>query len=194
MTSETVVSKGPRDLGCQAHVVTIDEMYHMPRDGQKYELIGGEVKVSPAGMNHELIGGELYFLLRLYLQKHKIGRLFTSSVGFLLPNGDLVSPDVSFVRTERLPDGKVPDTFGNMAPDLAVEIVSPFDRLTEVEDKAELYLSNGTLLVWVITPRTRRATVYRSGQQSRVLQPTDALDGEDVLPGFSCIVNALFDT
>ena len=103
------------------------------------------------------------------------------------------SPDVSFVRSERLPGGKIPDTFGDMAPDLAVEIVSPFDRLMEVEDKVELYLNNGTTLVWVINPRSRRATIYRTGQRPRVLQATDALDGEEVLPGFSCVLQTIFD-
>ena len=82
------------------------------------------------------------------------------------------------------------DAGTNLAPDLAVEIVSPSDRLNDVEEKVDLYLNNGTRLVWVISPRSRRATVYRLGQQPRVLKGTDALVGEDVLPGFSCILNS----
>jgi Uma2 family endonuclease len=175
-------------------VVTIEDMYDVPQDGRKYELIKGEVKVSPAGMIHEQVGVKLIFLLMLYLRENKIGGVYGSSVGFSLPSGDLLSPDVSFVRTDRLPGGKIPDSFGTMSPDLAVEIVSPGDSMTDVEDKVDLYLSNGSALVWVINPRSRRAIVYRAGKQPRVLQGDDTLDGDDVLPEFSCMLSELFES
>lgn len=166
--------------------VTVEDMYRMPRDGRKYELIKGEVKVAPAGMYHELVAAKLTIKLGVYLENHPIGQIYTSSVGFNLPSGDLLSPDVSFVSSDRLPSGKTPEGFGNFAPDLAIEIVSPGDSLTDIEDKVDLYLSNGARVVWVINPRSGRATIYRPDQRVQVIQADEALDGDDVLPGFSC--------
>jgi Uma2 family endonuclease len=163
-------------------------MYAAPRDGRKYELIGGEIKVSPAGMYHEMVGMKLALELGIYLKLHVIGLLYGSSVGFILPSGDLLSPDVSFVSNTRLQGGKVPEGFGKFAPDLAVEIVSPSDSLFDVEAKADLYLTNGTRMVWVINPRSRRATIYRPDARVQVIQEDESLDGAEVLPGFSVVL------
>jgi Uma2 family endonuclease len=176
-------------LGAKA---TAEDMIHAPRDGFKYELIGGEIKMAPAGMYHELIGSLLIRKLGAHLDKSgDKGQLYGSSVGFRLSNDDLLSPDVSFVRFETLPGGKTPEGFGKFAPDLAVEIVSPSDSLFDVEAKADLYLQHGTRLVWVINPRSRRATIYRSGQRVHVIEADEVLDGADVLPGFSVVLGDL---
>ena len=174
-----------------ARIYTIQDLYHVPRDGQKYELIKGELIVSPAGMQHEGIAAELIGLLIIYLKVQRLGRVYTSSVGFALPSGDLLSPDVSFVRNENLPDGKSPVGFGQFAPDLAVEIISPSDNLTDVEDKVELYLQNGTQLVWVINPKIGRATVYRADGTVSLVRTEGNLNGESVLPGFACPLVAI---
>lgn len=166
--------------------LTVEDMYSMPRDGRKYELIEGELVVSPAGMKHEEIGGKLLLLLGIYLAKQQIGKMFGSSVGFELPSGSLLSPDVSFVRMERFPDGVALDTFGQFAPDLAVEILSPSDSMARVEQKVDLYLENGAELVWVINPKAARATVYRADGSAAIVRAEGALDGEAVLPGFRC--------
>ena len=164
----------------------MNDMYHVPRDGQKYELIEGELTMAPAGMRHEGIGIKLAVKLDRYLETNPLGHVFGSSAGYRLAENILLSPDVSFVRTERLPGGQAPDGFGEFAPDLAVEIVSPGDGLTEIEQKVQLYLNHGTKLVWVINPKLVRATIYRPDGSARVLQAQDSLDGEDVLPGFMC--------
>ena len=169
---------------------TIDDMYGMPRDGQKYELVEGELKVAPAGMYHEFVAGELYFRLRLYVRDHPIGSLFTSSAGFVLDNGQVLSPDVSFVAAQKL-QGPIPTGFGHFSPDLAIEIVSPGDILSDVEDKAQIYLENGTRLVWAIVPRSKRALIYRANRKLQVVEGDEPLDGEDVLPGFSCPLSAV---
>lgn len=161
-------------------------MYHVPRDGRKYELVEGELIVAPAGMKHEEVAAELIVLLGIYLRSNRLGRLFTSSVGYQLTENILLSPDVSFVRMERLPDGRSPETFGRFAPDLAVEIISPSDSMTTIEDKVELYLKHGTQLVWVINPKLRRATIYRADGSVSVVRADGVLSGEAVLPGFAC--------
>ena len=127
---------------------TVEDMAFAPRDGRKYELVKGEIKVSPAGMYHELIGTVLIRKIGTHLDSTgNKGLLYGSSVGFRLPNGDLLSPDVSFVRLETLPGGKTPEGFGRFAPDLVVEIISPGDVVMDVEEKAQLYLDNGTRIV-----------------------------------------------
>jgi Uma2 family endonuclease len=166
--------------------LTVEDMYSMPRDGRKYELIEGELVVSPAGMKHEEIGVELLLRLRAFLGQHRLGKVFGSSAGFELASGNLLSPDVSFVRMERFPDGVVPDTFGRFAPDLAVEVLSPSDSMARVEQKVDLYLENGAQLVWVINPKAARATVYRADGSAAIIRADGALDGEAVLPGFRC--------
>jgi len=157
---------------------TVEDMAFAPRDGRKYELVKGEIKVSRPGMYHELIGTHLD-------NTGNKGSLYGSSVGFRLPNGDLLSPDVSFVRLETLPGGKTPEGFGRFAPDLVVEIISPGDVVMDVEEKAQLYLDNGTRIVWVINPRSRRAMVYKPNARLQVIEDGDMLDGDDVLPGFA---------
>ena len=148
--------------------------------------------MSPAGMKHEQIGVRLIVALGMYLQAHPLGELFASSAGYQLAENIVLSPDVSFVRAERLPNGQVPETFGQFAPDLAVEIVSPHDSPTLTEAKVQLYLEHGTQLVWVINPRLKQALVYRADGSVGVVESDGALDGEAVLPGFVCRLDSLF--
>jgi Uma2 family endonuclease len=75
---------------------------------------------------------------------------------------------------------------------LAVEVVSPNDRVKEVNDKAKAWLDAGTTLVWVVWPDTRSVTVHRAGQKPATLREQDTITGEDVLPGFQCTVAEFF--
>lgn len=102
-------------------------------------------------------------------------------------------PDVSFVSAARLPGDEVPETFWPLAPDLAVEIVSPHDRAEDVHSKVREYLDAGTRMVWVLWPKRRSVTVYGVGGDSRELGPEDALDGDDVLPGLRVRVAELLE-
>jgi len=169
-----------------------EALYHVPKDGRKYELISGELIVSPAGMRHEQIGAELLFLIRSFLSRHPMGRVFGSSTGYQLAENIVLSPDVSFVRTARLPNGQAPEGFGQFAPDLAVEITSPHDSPALLEAKVRLYLEHGTQLVWVINPRLRQATIYRADGSVSAIESDGVLDGEFVLPGFCCSLADLF--
>ena len=94
------------------------------------------------------------------------------------------------MRPDRLPEPEVGYFIG--APDLAVEVVSPNDRVKEVDDKAKMWLTAGTRAVWVVWPSTRSVVVYRAGQPPRVLTAKDTITGEEVLPGFECRVAEFF--
>jgi Uma2 family endonuclease len=157
-----------------------------PKDGQKYELVDGEIRVSPAGTRHGLIAVELVGRLLAFVKASGLRYVFDSSTGFRLPKGNVRSPDVSFVARGRFPGEVIPEGFSPVPPDLAVEILSPEDRSRFVLEKVGEYLDAGVPLVWVIDPRKRNASVYRSLTNVRTLAEGDDLDGEDVMPGFRC--------
>jgi len=133
--------------------VTIDDMYHMPKDGQKYELVDGEVVVSPAGVLHGEIALKIAHIIATFLDDHPIGKVYGDNVGLVFPTGNLRSPDAFFVRTEKLPDGKSPVTFGEFVPDLAVEVLSPETGLVTLRNKIGEFLECGVPLVWVVDPK-----------------------------------------
>ena len=105
---------------------------------------------------------------------------------------DVRSPDASFVAAGRLPGDRGPAGFIEMAPDLAVEVLSPADRRREVLGKVGEFLDAGSRLVWVLDPEQRTAAAYRSPTDVRRLGENDCLDGEDVIPGFACVLGDIF--
>jgi Uma2 family endonuclease len=165
---------------------TEQDLLAMPRDGRKYELVDGEIRVSPAGDRHSVVAARLVARLVPVVERQRLGHVCGADAGFRLPGGNVRSPDGSFVASGRFPNDEPPDDFGDLAPDLAVEVTSPGDRPRYVLDKVGEYLEAGVRLVWVIDPRHARAVVYRSISDVRELGPDDALDGEDVVPGFRC--------
>ena len=169
-----------------ARPATEDDLRATPRDGRKYELVDGEIRVSPAGARHEAVSLKLAARLLAYVAHAGAGHAFGSSVGFRLPGGNVRSPDVSFVARGRFPGDTPPDDFGDLAPDLAVEVLSPSERPRHVLDKVGEYLEAGVRMVWIIDPRKAKAIVYRSLSDVTELQGGDALDGGEVLPGFRC--------
>ncbi len=175
--SELVTTVRPR--------ATEADLLQTPNDGFKYELVDGEIRMSPGGARHGQVGVRLSAALHAFVSGRHLGHVFESSTGFRLPGGNVRSPDVCFVQAARFENDRVPEGFPDLAPDLVVEVVSPGDSPRHVLDKVGEYLQAGTRLVWVIDPKRERAAVYRSLTAVRELRPEDALDGEDVVPGFS---------
>jgi Uma2 family endonuclease len=173
-------------------VATEDDLRAMPKDGQKYELVDGEIRVSPAGDRHGFVAANLIVLLGAFVKQRRLGYVMSSDAGFRLPSKNVRSPDVSFVASGRFPNDTPPDDWGSLAPDLAVEVLSPGDRPRYVMDKVGEYLEAGVRLVWVIDPKKQRAVVYRSLSDVRELGPDESLEGQDVLPGFSCRLRDIF--
>jgi Uma2 family endonuclease len=167
-----------------ARRATEDDLRATPQDGQKYELVDGEIRVSPTGTRHGVVSVRLTSRLLAWATEHRAGHVLDSSVGFRLPGGNVRSPDASFVASGRFEGEQLPDDFGNLAPDLAVEVLSPSERPRHVLDKVGEYLESGVRLVWVIDPRKAKAIVYRTLSDVREIAAGDELDGEDVLPGF----------
>ena len=164
-------------------------------EGKRTELIEGELVVmAPAGGRHGRIANTIAYFLTQVSRDRKWGTVFAAETGFLLRRDpDTVrAPDVAFVSSERLGTDEAPAGFLRMAPDLAVEVVSPSDSAAAVQSKVEDWLGAGTRLVWVVYPDTRSVTVYRSLNEAEVLSEPDALDGAPVLPDFALPVSDLF--
>lgn len=173
-------------------LVTADDLLRMPQD-ERCELIAGEVvMMTPAGYQHNTTMGRITRLLLTHAEKEGLGDVAPGDLGFVISHDpDTVRcPDVAFVRRDRRPQS--PEGFFPGAPDLAVEVVSPNDRVKEVNDKARAWLDAGTTLVWVVWPDTRSVTVHRPGQKPAILHEQDAITGEDALPGFQCTVAEFF--
>jgi Uma2 family endonuclease len=177
--------------------VTDEEMLDAPRDGQKYERVDGEMRVSPAGYRHGAVILRLAVRLGAFVEQRKLGTLADSSTGFRWPGrkpdrpDNVRCPDLTFVAAGRLPQAREPEGFAAFAPDLAVEVMSPRDRRGDILEKVGEYFDVGTRLVWVIDPRKRNAAVYRSVTDVRTIGENDALDGEEVVPGFRCPLKAV---
>ena len=174
-------------------VWTDEELMALPQDGYKRELLQGEIIMSPAGSEH----GRISFLVAAAIDRHAsphgLGVVFDSSTGFRLTPDELLSPDAAFVGKARLAGQKrLPRGFFPGAPDLVVEVLSPSDTSERMHEKLSRYFAHGTRLAWVINPAERNALVYRAPEADRLLRVTDALDGEDVLPGFRLPLAELF--
>jgi Uma2 family endonuclease len=175
-----------------AQTVTAQQLFEMP-DHERFELVQGElVPMSPPGFNHGCIVLDIAAALREFVQAGKLG-LVAVEAGFCVSHDpDTVrSPDVAFVRAERIPPGGV-RAFFEGAPDLAVEVISPSDRASEVISKAQDWLKSGCVAVWVIDPETRTVTAYSNRPQTLFLSATDALACEELLPGFRLPISQVF--
>lgn len=169
------------------HPSTDEELLRLPRDGNKYELVDGEIRVSPAGLRHERVVARLFLRLAQFVEERGLGDVLGSNLLYVLPSGNRRGPDVSFVAAGRLAP-LAEAVFPELAPDLAVEVLSPGDVPRQVLDKVGEYLEAGVRLVWVIDPAERTAAVYRSTTDVRRLDESDELDGEDVVAGFACVL------
>ncbi|MBI4786214.1 MAG: Uma2 family endonuclease [Chloroflexi bacterium] len=180
----------------QTRLVTAEELERMPQHDEHVELVKGEIiRMTPAGHEHGEIALAIGSLVREFVRKHRLGKVYAAETGFVLARDpDIVrTPDAAFVSAARAARQTRRQGFFDGAPDVAVEVVSPEDTVEEVDAKVLKYLQAGTQLVWVVHPRTKTITAYRSLDNIRVLTMTDTLDGSDVLPGFAVAVGEIFE-
>jgi Uma2 family endonuclease len=192
-------------MGQIAQAYALDRLYSLdefeeldlPADGSKYELIEGELSVSPpAGDEHGRIGTEIIWQIALFDPDKKLGRIWQAT-RFQVAPGFGPAPDVAFISAAHLP----PTSKGAVAvrPDLAVEVWSPGDLDTrahreQARSKIRHYQVAGVSIVWAINPSNQTVEVFHPGQVSpvQVLGVADELSGEEVIPGFRLAVRSLF--
>jgi Uma2 family endonuclease len=173
---------------------TPEELLAMP-DEKNYELVDGQLVERTMSTLSSWVGGELYFLMRQFCQANPLGWVFPADNGYqCFPDAPrkVRKPDVSFVRRERLPENASSTGYMTIAPDLAVEVLSPNDLAWEIDYKVVEYLGAGVRLVWVVHPVSRAVAVHRLGGPVSWLREEDEITGEDVVPGFSRRVAAIF--
>jgi Uma2 family endonuclease len=175
-------------------LLTADVLWWFPQNGLKYELSKGElIEMAPPGGTHGKYSLRLGRHLQSLAETNRLGETMTEAGFYLQRNPDTVrAPDVSFLAAARIPPGGLPEGYIPGPPDLAVEIVSPHDTATEIQQKVEEYLAAGTRLVWIVYPRQRSVVVHYPNGTARTLREADSLDGEDVVPGFSCPLADIF--
>jgi Uma2 family endonuclease len=174
--------------------MTAEELLQLHLPGKQTELVRGRLVVrEPPGYQHGLVALRIAARIAEHVRANALGEVFAAETGFrLFSDPDTVrAGDVAFIQRARLPDPP-PAGYAAVAPDLVVEVLSPNDRPGEVLQKVGDWLSAGTRLVWVIDPGRRRARVYRADGSESLLGERDSLDGEDVLPGFSCGLDSLW--
>jgi len=180
--------------GTTNRLMTADELWRMPSDHLRHELVKGELRtMPPAGFEHGVIIIRLSKLLSVHVDAKQLGLVTGAETGFTVGrNPDTVrGADVAFVSKARLPT-PFPKAFFPGAPDLAVEVLSPSDTVEEVDEKVADYLDGGSKIVWVISPKAKTVTVHRMGANPVVLRDADLLRGEEVVPGFTCKIIELF--
>jgi Uma2 family endonuclease len=175
--------------------VTADDLSLMPDDGFRYELVKGELRrMNPAGNVHGRVTMSVAWRLAQYVEENQLGTVYAAETGFRLASDpDTVrAPDVAFVSRARVEMVGEVEGFWPEAPDLAVEVVSPGDSYTDVEEKVFDWLDVGTKMVVVINPRQRSSTVYKSPTDIIALAEADVLDGGEIVPGFELAIREIF--
>jgi Uma2 family endonuclease len=137
---------------------------------------------SDTGMRSIEFGADLV----IWNRRKKLGVAFGSSAGFILPNGAMRSPDVSWITKERW-EALTPEQqsrFAPICPDFVIELMSPSDSLSLTQAKMQEYQDNGARLGWLINRRDRQVEIYRIGQPIEIVESPIAISGEEVLPEF----------
>lgn len=182
------MTTGPKHL-------TAEELEWAPASDRRQELVGGNlVVITPAGFAHGRVAGKIFAALHTFVHANQLGETCAAETGFVLArNPDTVrAPDAAFVTASRAALQVRKEGYFDGAPDLAVEVVSPNDTDEDLHQKVLDYLRAGSRQVWVVRPRSRTVSVFRSFSDVSVLGEGDAIVGHDLLPGFSLPVEQIF--
>lgn len=171
------------------HKVTPDELLGLSSDnpGTKFETTkeGRLIIMSPTGSNSGRRNTKLIFQVELWNTRDNLGVTFDSSTGFILSNGAIKSPDVSWIKLSRWREltPQQQDRFAPLDPDFVIELRSPGDKLKDLQQKMAEYIDCGVRFGWLINPTDKQVEIYRQGEDVEVLDNPQSLSGEDVLPG-----------
>ena len=188
-----MVTTQPAAPTAPAPLLTAAELLAFPDDDYRYELVRGKlIRMPPPGWRHSRTVVRVASRLDRFVDERQLGIVLAESGYHLEWEPDTVrAPDVSFISAERLPPDEFPHSYPTLAPDLAVEVLSPSERPGARREKMQDYFAAGTRLVWEIDPAQRTITVYRSVHDRTTLAADDELSGAEVLPGFVCRVAEL---
>ncbi|MDE0669012.1 MAG: Uma2 family endonuclease [bacterium] len=174
--------------------LTAADLLRLDAQGVRGELIRGEFcETMAAGQRHGEIVMKLGARLVNFAAAERLGTVVGSDSGIWLERDpDTVrEPDIAFTSAQRQPEAAV-DGYAEAVPDLVVEVASPSDSRRAAHDKARMWLSHGVRLVWVVHPRQQAVDVHRPGRPVETVIGGGALNGFDVLAGFTCPLTEIF--
>jgi Uma2 family endonuclease len=172
----------------EATLMTAEQLLRLRLPDKRTELIRGRLVVrDPGGARHGAVANRIAYRITAHVETHDLGRVYAAETGFNIEaDPDTVrAPDVAFIAKTRLPEVE-PRGYPSWAPDLAVEVLAHDDHPGETLEKVAQWLKARVRLVWVVDSEKQTTRVYRTDGSESLLGPNDALDGEDVLPGFRC--------
>ena len=184
MTSEAVV------LNIKNVELSDDQFYQLCQINEDWKLeqtAKGELIIMPpvgaiSGNRESDFNGYIW----LWNRQTKLGKVFSSSTVFTLPNGGKRSPDVAWIVNERWESLNIQEKekFAKICPDFIIELRSRTDSLSRLQEKMQEYLDSGLGLGWLIDPQNQQVEIYRQNQTVEIVSLPTTLSGEDVLPGF----------
>ncbi|MBI1832759.1 MAG: Uma2 family endonuclease [Planctomycetes bacterium] len=170
------------------------DLLAMP-DSSGVELVDGNLVEKPVSVLSSMVEATTLTQLNVYCVATKSAVVLSSTNGIQCFPGEpnkVRKPDISVVKRERMSAKHLSEGFLSIAPDVAVEVVSTHEEVAELNEKVEEYLAAGVALVWVIDPETEIVMIHRKDGTVTKLKKNDTLNGEDILPGFTCKVAELF--
>jgi len=167
-----------------------DVLEVLRRTGRLCELVDGILVEKPMGFYESALAMAIGRWIRNYLEGRKAGIVGGPDGMLRVLRERIRIPDVSFVRWDRLPQGR--DPVPAVSPDLAVEVLSESNTEREIQDKLGEYFAGGTQLAWIVDPRTRTARVYRAPDRFDLVGEDGSLTGGEVLRGFELQLKDLF--
>ena len=180
----------PFTLSFRNVALSDDQFYQLCQDNENWQLertAQGELIIMPpvgglSGNRESNLIGELW----LWNRQTKLGKVFSSSTIFTLPNGAKRSPDVAWVKSDRWESLTLEEQekFPPLCPDFVIELRSCTDSLSQLQEKMQEYLNSGLQLGWLINPQEQQVEIYRPNQAIEIVQLPAILSGEKVLPGF----------
>lgn len=178
------------------NLLTADDLLRLHSEGVRGELIRGVLhQTVGTGIEHGEIAMNLGAMVRNFVRPNRLGRVVGPDAGIRLERDpDTVrEPDIAYISAEKLPLDTRVRGYAEVVPDLVVEIISPSDQPVSVQDKAQMWLRFGVQLVMLVDPDARTVTVLSQDGPAQTLTDADTLNGGDVIPGFTCPVQEIFD-
>ena len=177
-------------------LVTYEDYYQMPDDGNRYEVIDGELVMCPSPITrHQVITGNLFLILGTWSRSSKIGKVLISPLDVVLDDIQVVQPDILFIADKNLDIIQEKNIWG--APDLAIEVLSEGNRRHDEIVKKRLYKTYGVTEYWIVDPVLESVKIYKRQQDTFV--KIDVLEREagdnlrsDLLPGFEALLDDIF--
>lgn len=182
-------------MSVTTHPLTAKAMFAMASTLGRAELLEGElIRMSPAGFEHGSITLKLAWPIARYVEEHQLGIVCAAETGFLLKrNPDTVrAPDLAFVSQARVDHVGSVKGYWPGCPDVVAEVVSPNDTVSEVQATALAWIEAGCKLVWIVDPKQKHVTEFRSETSMRVFTVKDRLAASDVFGDWFIEVGKLF--